>query len=82
MGLQPDSFPMVETRTAEAFRIPTDPAMPTEFHDKAHIDVFDRAAREHWALRFGVTEDRLRKAVRMVGSRATSVAAYLGQSSR
>ena len=56
--------------------------MPTEMHDKAHIDVFDRAAREHWALRFGVTEERLRKAVRMVGSRTTSVAAYLGQSIR
>jgi len=35
--------------------------MPTELHDKAHIDVFDRAAREHWSLHFGVTEDRLRK---------------------
>jgi hypothetical protein len=56
--------------------------MPTELHDKAHIDVFDRAAREHWALRFGITEDRLRKAVRMVSSRAASVAAYLGQSAR
>jgi len=33
--------------------------MPTELHDKAHIDVFDRAARENWALRFGVTEERL-----------------------
>jgi hypothetical protein len=60
-------------------RLQLDPAMPTELHDKAHIDVFDRAAREHWALRFGVTEERLRKAVRMVGSRVTSVAAYLGQ---
>ncbi len=56
--------------------------MPTELHDKGHIDVFDRAARENWALRFGVTEERLRKAVRMVGSRATSVAAYLGQPGR
>jgi hypothetical protein len=56
--------------------------MPTELHDKAHIDVFDRAAREHWALRFGVTEERLRKAVRMVGSRVTSVAAYLGQAAQ
>lgn len=56
--------------------------MPTELHDKAHIDVFDRAAGEHWSLHFGVTEDRLRKAVRMVGSRVTSVAAYLGQSAR
>ena len=53
--------------------------MPTEFHDRTHIDVFDRSAREAWALRFGVTEERLRKAVRMVGSRVTSVAAYLGQ---
>lgn len=60
----------------------SNPIMPTEMHDKAHIDVFDRAAREQWALRFGVTEERLRKAVRMVGSRATSVAAYLGQSIR
>ena len=59
-----------------------DPAMPTELRDKAHIDVFDRAAREQWALHFGVTEDRLRKAVRMVGSRSTSVAAYLGHSAR
>ncbi|SFT30105.1 DUF3606 domain-containing protein [Methylobacterium sp. yr668] len=56
--------------------------MPTELHDKVHIDVFDRPAREHWALHFGVTEERLRKAVRMVGSRVTSVAAYLGQPAR
>jgi hypothetical protein len=56
--------------------------MPTELHDKTHIDVFDRGARERWALRFGVTEERLRKAVRMVGSRVTSVAAYLGQAAQ
>lgn len=59
-----------------------DPAMPTQLRDKAHIDVFDREAREHWALHFGVTEDRLHKAVRMVGSRVTTVAAYLGHSTR
>ncbi|TXM97816.1 DUF3606 domain-containing protein [Methylobacterium sp. WL64] len=52
--------------------------MPTELRDKAHIDVFDRATHEGWALRFGISEERLRKAVRMVGSRVTSVAAYLG----
>ena len=56
--------------------------MPIELHDKTHIDVFDRSAREAWAHRFGVTEERLRKAVRMVGSRVTSVAAYLGQPAR
>jgi hypothetical protein len=80
--MQPGWRVRVESRTPDAARTLLDPTMPTEMHDKAHIDVFDRAAREHWALRFGVTEERLRKAVRMVGSRATSVAAYLGQSIR
>ena len=56
--------------------------MPIQLRDKAHIDVFDREAREHWALHFGVTEDRLRKAVRLVGSRVTTIAAYLGHSAR
>ncbi|MBE7245016.1 MAG: DUF3606 domain-containing protein [Actinomycetospora chiangmaiensis] len=51
--------------------------MSTEPRDKTHIDIFDRATREAWAQRFGVTEARLRKAVTMVGSRITSVAAYL-----
>jgi len=51
--------------------------MSTESRGKTHIDIFDRAIREAWAQRFGVTEARLRKAVTMVGSRITSVAAYL-----
>ncbi|WP_342110006.1 DUF3606 domain-containing protein [Methylobacterium sp. SI9] len=51
--------------------------MSTEARGKTHIDIYDRATREVWAQRFGVTEDRLRKAVTMVGSRITSVAAYL-----
>ena len=54
-------------------------AMPIELHSKTHIDIYDRAAREHWAHRFGVTEERLRKAVTMVGSRLSTVADYLGQ---
>ena len=82
MNLQPGLRCTVTSQTPIVAVTPSDPAMLTELHDKAQIDVFDRAAREHWALRFGVTEDRLRKAVRMVGSRATSVAAYLGQSIR
>ncbi len=44
---------------------------------KTHIDIYDRAMREAWAQRFGVSEERLRKAVTMVGGRITSVAAYL-----
>ncbi|KST60178.1 hypothetical protein AO398_15285 [Methylobacterium sp. GXS13] len=51
--------------------------MSTEFKGKTHIDIFDRVMREEWAQRFGVSEERLRKAVTMVGSRITSVAAYL-----
>jgi hypothetical protein len=51
--------------------------MSTEGRGKTHIDIYDRAIREQWAQRFGVSEVRLRKAVTMVGSRITSVAAYL-----
>ena len=53
--------------------------MPIELHSRTHIDIHNRAAREHWAHHFGVTEDRLRKAVTMVGSRLSTVADYLGQ---
>ncbi|MDP4005864.1 DUF3606 domain-containing protein [Methylobacterium sp. NEAU K] len=51
--------------------------MSTGFRGKTHIDIYDRAVREEWAQRFGVSEERLRKAVTIVGSRITSVAAYL-----
>ena len=51
--------------------------MSTVSRGKTHIDIYDRAMREAWAQRFGVSEERLRKAITMVGSRITSVAAYL-----
>ena len=53
--------------------------MPFSPTSASHIVINDRAMREAWMARFGVTEERLRKAVRMVSSRATSVADYLGQ---
>ena len=52
--------------------------MTTEPIIKKHIDIYDRVTRERWAAQFDVTDAHLRKAVRMVGSRITSVAAYLG----
>lgn len=55
-------------------------AMPTETRDQTHIDMFDHNDRQRWAQHFGVTEERLHKAVRMVSSRISSVAAYLGHS--
>ena len=42
--------------------------MPIELHSKTHIDIYDRTARQHWAHHFGVTEERLRKAVTMVAT--------------
>jgi hypothetical protein len=51
--------------------------MSTDTRMKTHIDIYDRVVREEWAQRFGVSEERLRKAVTMVGNRITSVAAYL-----
>ena len=46
---------------------------------RKHIDIFDGADRAHWAGVFGVTDERLRKAVRLVGTRVTSVSAYLAK---
>lgn len=51
--------------------------MASASRGKTHIDIYDRVTREAWAQRFGVSEERLRKAVTMVGGRITSVAAYL-----
>ena len=55
--------------------------MSRETQTKSHIEIFDRASREAWAQHFGVSEERLRKAVSMVGTRITSITAYLHQPS-
>ena len=51
--------------------------MSLDARTKTHIDIYDRSIREEWAQRFGVSQERLRKAVTLVGNRITSVAAYL-----
>lgn len=43
---------------------------------KAHLDIHDIAQRSDMASRFGVSEDRLRKAVRIVGTRISTLASY------
>lgn len=45
----------------------------------AHIDIHDSGNRSHWASLLGVTDARLRKAVRLVGTRVTSVTAYFSK---
>lgn len=51
--------------------------MATGTEGKSHIDIFGRTSRLAWAQHFGVTEERLRKAVSMGGTRVTSLTAYL-----
>ncbi|MHB2206576.1 DUF3606 domain-containing protein [Methylobacterium sp. CM6257] len=42
-----------------------------------HIDIYDHVVRAAWSERFGVTDAQLRKAVRMVGSRITTLSSHL-----
>ncbi|MGC5777438.1 DUF3606 domain-containing protein [Methylobacterium sp. NFXW15] len=51
--------------------------MTTGTEGKSHVTIFDRSSRLAWAQHFGVTEARLRKAVSMVGTRVSSLTAYL-----
>ncbi|GJE38528.1 DUF3606 domain-containing protein [Methylobacterium persicinum] len=53
--------------------------MPTDLPPRSHIDIHDRRTREAWSRHFDVTDERLRKAVRIVGSRVATVAAYFGR---
>ena len=52
--------------------------MTFELPAKTHIDMYDRVVRARWAQHFGVTDERLRKAVRMVGSRIATVTDHFG----
>lgn len=43
---------------------------------KTHLDIHDMEQRSMTASRLGVSEDRLRKAVRIVGTRISTLASY------
>lgn len=45
--------------------------------ERSHLDVWDRAARTQFAARMGVSEEKLRSAIRMVGSRLSTLSSYL-----
>ena len=45
----------------------------------SHLDIHDRTSRETYAKLFGVTEEQLRRAVRLVGSRITTVRSHLAR---
>lgn len=44
---------------------------------KTHIDIYDSQQRSLMASRFGVSEDRLKRAVRLVGTRISTLKSYL-----
>ncbi len=44
-----------------------------------HIDIHCPDDRAYWAGQFGVSGEELRDAVKMVGSRVSTVAAHLGR---
>lgn len=53
------------------------PDTQTTRQDRTHLRLWDREAFGEFAERMGVSEERLRKAIRMVGSRVTTLTSYL-----
>ncbi|CAO4164897.1 DUF3606 domain-containing protein [Methylorubrum extorquens] len=45
--------------------------------EPTHLNVWDQTERAGFAARMGVSEGRLRKAVRLVGSRISTLSSYL-----
>ena len=45
--------------------------------ERTHLDIWDRVARGAFAARMGVSDEKLRKAIWMVGSRITTLSSYL-----
>lgn len=46
-------------------------------HERTHLDIHDRSSRETYARLFGVTDEQLRKAVRLVGNRVSTLRGHL-----
>ncbi|WP_128561047.1 DUF3606 domain-containing protein [Methylobacterium crusticola] len=46
------------------------------------IDLYCPQDRAYWSHRFGISDAELRQAIKMTGSRASTVAAHLGLSIR
>ena len=44
---------------------------------KTHLDIYDSQERTSMASRLGVSEDRLKRAVRLVGTRISTLKSYL-----
>jgi hypothetical protein len=47
--------------------------------NKTHLDIHDQCARQNLAEVLGVSEDKLKKAAEMVGTRISTIRGYLGK---
>jgi len=47
--------------------------------NKTHLDIHDQSSRQNLAEILGVSEDRLKKAAHMVGTRISTIRGYLGK---
>lgn len=45
--------------------------------ERAHLDIWDRPAGERFAARMGVSDEKLRSAIRTIGSRIATLSSYL-----
>jgi hypothetical protein len=54
-------------------------AQPVKSRRATHIDIYDASCRRSWAEHFGITDQQLRKAVHLAGSRISTVAGHLGK---
>jgi hypothetical protein len=48
--------------------------------DRARVNVEEGYERQWWAKKWGISEDKLREAVKSAGASAGAVASYLGKS--
>jgi hypothetical protein len=47
--------------------------------EPTHLDIHDRSSRQAYARLFGVTEEQLRKAARLVGTRVKTLRSHLAR---
>lgn len=53
------------------------PDTQTTRPERTHLHLWDRVGCEKFAARLGVSEEKLREAIRMVGSRVTTLTSHL-----
>ncbi|MCJ2054222.1 DUF3606 domain-containing protein [Methylobacterium sp. J-070] len=50
----------------------------TTNNERTHLDIHDRTDRQNVAQRLGISEEKLKKAVSMVGTRISTIRGHIG----